>query len=66
MIVAEYSQWKMQVNRIAFFLPGNEMKGTFIGELLNTWESIYEKDRKSNQNLDEQDDIQNEFIKNQN
>ncbi|HUZ61664.1 MAG TPA: beta-galactosidase GalA [Hanamia sp.] len=63
-IVAEYSQLKRQVNRIAFSIPGNKMQGTFIWEPLNTWESIFNRDGKSNENMKKYDEIKNEFIKN--
>ena len=65
-IVAEYSQLKKEVNKIAFSIPGNQMEGTFIWEPLNTWESIFDKDGKSNQYMNEYDEIKNEFLKNQN
>ena len=56
-IVAEYSQLKKEVNKIAFSIPGNQMKGTFIWEPLSTWESIFDKDGKSNAYIDMYDDI---------
>jgi beta-galactosidase len=65
-IVAEYSQLKKEVNKIAFSVPGNQMKGTFIWEPLSTWESIFDKDGKSNQYMNEFDEIKNEFLKDQN
>ena len=42
-IVAEYTQHKVEVNDIAFNLPHGNMKGTFIWEPLNTWEYIFDK-----------------------
>jgi hypothetical protein len=36
------------VNDIAFTIPGNKGKGTFIWEPLSTWEKIFERDGKSN------------------
>lgn len=65
-IIAEYSQLKKEVNKIAFSIPENQMEGTFIWEPLNTWESVFDKDGKSNQYLNEYDEIKNEFLKNQN
>jgi len=65
-IVAEYSQLKKEVNKIAFSIPGNQMKGTFIWEPLSTWESVFDKDGKSNQYMNEFDEIKNEFLKDQN
>ena len=56
-IVAEYSQLKKEVNKIAFSIPGNQMKGTFIWEPLSSWESIFDRDGKSNAYIDMYDDI---------
>ncbi len=65
-IVAEYSHLKKEVNKIAFSIAGNKMDGTFIWEPLSTWESIFDRDGKSNAYLNEYDEIKNEFLKNQN
>jgi beta-galactosidase len=65
-IVAEYSQLKKEVNKIAFSIPGNKMEGTFIWEPLNTWESIFDRDGKANDYMKAYDEIKNEFLKNQN
>ncbi len=51
-IVVEYSQEKEAVNKIAFELPDGKGKGTCIWEPLNTWESIFNQDGKSNQLLE--------------
>ncbi len=59
-IVAEYSQLKKEVNKIAFSIPGNKMEGTFIWEPLNTWESVFDRDGKSNSHLNVYDLISNE------
>jgi arabinogalactan endo-1,4-beta-galactosidase len=47
-LVAEYSQLKKEVNDIAFTAPGSKAIGTFIWEPLSTWESIFDRDGKSN------------------
>jgi len=47
-LVAEYSQLKQEVNDIAFTAPGNKAVGTFIWEPLSTWESVFDRDGKSN------------------
>ena len=60
-IVAEYSQLKSQVNKIAFTLPGEELKGTFIWEPLSTWESIFDTDGKSNKFIAEYDEISRQY-----
>ncbi|MGZ4049739.1 MAG: glycoside hydrolase family 53 protein, partial [Bacteroidia bacterium] len=60
-IVAEYSQLKNEVNKIAFMLSGENMKGTFIWEPLSTWESIFDKDGKSNDFIKVYDAISKEY-----
>jgi beta-galactosidase len=60
-IVAEYSQLKKEVNKIAFSIPGNEMEGTFIWEPLSTWEAIFDRDGKSNSYLNLYDEIKSDF-----
>lgn len=65
-IVAEYSHLKKEVNKMAFSIPGNKMEGTFIWEPLSTWESVFDRDGKSNKYLTEYDEIKNEYLKNQN
>ena len=60
-IVAEYSQLKNEVNKIAFSLPGNEMKGTFIWEPLSTWESVFDKQGNSKELINVYDKISNEY-----
>jgi len=47
-IVAEYSQLKLQVNDIAFTAPGKRAFGSFIWEQLSSWESIFDRDGKAN------------------
>jgi beta-galactosidase len=61
-IVAEYSQVKKEVNKIAFSMPGSQMKGTFIWEPLSTWEGIFDKDGKVNKFLYYYDEIAKEFL----
>lgn len=46
-VVAEYTAHKIEVNDIAFTLPGGNVKGTFIWEPLNTWEYIFDKQGKA-------------------
>ncbi|MEO8110335.1 MAG: beta-galactosidase GalA [Ginsengibacter sp.] len=60
-IVAEYSQLKSEVNKIAFTLPGDGMKGTFIWEPLSTWESIFDRDGKSNNFITDYNQINKEY-----
>ena len=62
-IVAEYSQLKNEVNKIAFTLPGEGPEGTFIWEPLSTWESIFDKDGKSNNFLYDYDQISKKYVK---
>jgi len=56
-IVAEYSQYKPEVNKIVFDIPGGKGKGTFIWEPLNTGEKIFERDGKSNELINQYDEI---------
>ena len=60
-IVAEYSQVKKEVNKIAFSLPGAGMAGTFIWEPLSTWESIFDREGKSKELINDYDDISKEY-----
>src|SRR6218665_2602619 len=62
-IVVEYSQLKDEVNTIAFGLPSGKGKGTCIWEPLNTWESVFGKDGKSNELLLKYDTISKQFLK---
>jgi arabinogalactan endo-1,4-beta-galactosidase len=50
-IVVEYSQHKREVNDIAFSLPGNKLKGTFIWEPLSWGETIVDKEGNANEYL---------------
>jgi len=62
--VVEYSHKKREVNDIAFNLPGNMGTGTFIWEPLSTWESIFDKEGKSNELISVYDDFNRDYIKN--
>ena len=61
LVVVEYSQLKKEVNEIVRNLPGDKGKGTCIWEPLSTWETIFDKDGKSNHWLMEFDEISREF-----
>lgn len=63
-IVVEYSHKKRELHDIVFNLPGNRGKGTAIWEPLNTWESIFDKDGKSNGLIAIYDEINKKFILN--
>jgi beta-galactosidase len=56
-MVVEYSQLKQEVNKIAFDLPGGKGKGTCIWEPLNTWEAIFNRDGRSNELINQYDEI---------
>jgi arabinogalactan endo-1,4-beta-galactosidase len=62
-IVVEYSQLKKEVNEIAFNLPDNRGKGSFIWEPLNTWEKIFDEKGNSNELILEYDEISKKFLK---
>ncbi len=62
-IVVEYTQFKREVNDIAFSVPGGLGKGTCIWEPLNTWEQIFDKTGKANNLLYLYDDLSKDFIR---
>ncbi len=61
-IVVEYSQKKREVNEIVFNLPHGKGKGTAIWEPLNTWESVFDRQGKSNDFMMVFDEINKKFI----
>ncbi len=61
-IVVEYSQFKEEVNKIAFELPVGKGKGTCIWEPLNTWEAVFDKEGKSNNRLAVYDELSHRFL----
>jgi beta-galactosidase len=61
-IVVEYSQLKKEVNDIAFSVDGNRGKGSFIWEPLNTWESVFDRQGKSNEFLLQYDEISRRWL----
>ncbi len=61
-IVVEYSQLKEEVNKISFELPDGHGKGTCIWEPLSTWESIFDKEGKSNDLLYLYDKIAKQYL----
>jgi beta-galactosidase len=62
LIVVEYSQKKNEVNDLVFNLPNNKGKGTCIWEPLSTWESVFDRDGKSNDLIKVYDEISKKFI----
>jgi beta-galactosidase len=62
-IVVEYSQLKKEVNDIAFSLPNDKGKGTFIWEPLNTWEKVFDEKGNSNDYMLMYDEISKKFVK---
>jgi len=63
LIVVEYSAKKEEVNKIAFELPNGKGKGTCIWEPISSWESIFDRDGKSNDFMKMYDEISKKFIK---
>jgi arabinogalactan endo-1,4-beta-galactosidase len=61
-VVVEYSALKEDVNRIAFSVPGNRGKGTFIWEPLNTWDTLFDPEGKSNHKILIYDELHKKFI----
>ncbi len=62
-IVVEYSAKKEEVNKLNFELPGGRGKGTCIWEPLSTWESIFNRDGKSNDYIKLYDELNRKYIK---
>ncbi|MHB8206750.1 glycosyl hydrolase 53 family protein [Mucilaginibacter sp.] len=62
-MVAEYSQLKKEVNDVAFTVPNGKTVGSFIWEPLSTWESVFDRDGKSNAYLDVYPGIAKEYLK---
>jgi arabinogalactan endo-1,4-beta-galactosidase len=62
-IIVEYSQFKREVNEIAFSIANGRGKGSCIWEPLNTWEAVFEKNGQSNDYLLVYDEIAGKFIK---
>jgi len=61
-IVVEYSQFKDEVNKIAFELPEGKGMGTCIWEPLNTWEAFFNPDGQSNDYLKRYDQISKQYL----
>jgi beta-galactosidase len=60
--VVEYSHFKKEVNDLAFNIPDGKCTGTFIWEPLSTWESIFDKDGKSNNLITIYDELNHTYI----
>ena len=63
LIVVEYSQLKKEVNELSFDVYGGHGKGSAIWEPLNTWESFFDRQGKSNELLKVYDELSKKFIK---
>ena len=61
-IVVEYSAKKEEVNKLAFELPGGKGKGTCIWEPLSTWESVFDRQGKSNDFLKMYDEMSKKYL----
>jgi beta-galactosidase len=61
-IVVEYSAKKQEVNKLSFELPGGRGKGTCIWEPLSTWESVFDRQGKSNDFLKLYDEIAKKYL----
>jgi beta-galactosidase len=62
MIVVEYSAKKEEVNKLVFELPDGKGKGTCIWEPLNTWESVFDREGKSNDFMKMYDVLNRKYI----
>ncbi len=63
-LVVEYSAKKDEVNKMVFELPDSRGKGTCIWEPLNTWESLFDKEGKSNELIKKYDLYRDVYLKN--
>jgi beta-galactosidase len=61
-ILVEYSQRKPEVHKIVFELPNGKGKGTCIWEPLNTWESVFDRQGKSNELLKMYDEFSKNYL----
>lgn len=61
-IVVEYSHKKEEVNKIDFELPNGKGKGSCIWEPLNTWESVFDRQGKSNDFLKVYDTLSKMYL----
>jgi beta-galactosidase len=61
-VVVEYSQRKEEVHKTVFDLPNGRGKGTFIWEPLNTWESVFDRQGKSNDLLKLYDELSKKYL----
>ena len=59
--MVEYSAKKQEVNKLSFELPGGRGKGTCIWEPLSTWESVFDRQGKSNEFLKLYDEIAKKY-----
>lgn len=64
-IVVEYSAKKQEVNKLVFELPNGKGKGSCIWEPLSTWESVFDRQGKSNDYLKLYDEISRQYLLNQ-
>jgi arabinogalactan endo-1,4-beta-galactosidase len=60
-IVVEYSQRKREVNDIAFSLPGNKVKGTFIWEPFSWGETFVNKQGNTNEHIAVYDSVKRAY-----
>ena len=60
-IVAEYSQFKREVNDIALSLPGNKLKGTFIWEPFSWGETFVDKTGQTNNLIKTYDALRKDY-----
>ncbi|MFT3680471.1 MAG: beta-galactosidase GalA [Ferruginibacter sp.] len=61
-IVVEYSQRKEEVNKIGFEVINGKGKGACIWEPLSTWESVFDKQGKSNELLKLYDELSKKYL----
>jgi len=66
LIVAEYSDFKKEVNDIIFSLPGNLGKGSCIWEPLNRWSGLFDRDGNVTGRMKVYDELKLKYLQEEN
>lgn len=61
--MAEYSQYKKEINDIVYRIPDNRGKGSYIWEPITDFEAIFNRDSTSNEKLNDYDLIRDKYFK---
>ncbi|HTX87763.1 MAG TPA: glycosyl hydrolase 53 family protein, partial [Bacteroidales bacterium] len=66
LIVAEYSDYKKEVNDIIFSIPGNLGKGSCIWEPLNRWSGLFDRDGNVTGRMKVYDELKLKYLQEEN